>query len=302
MDLNSYKGDGYPPDGKKAKRYPYLADKGLVQVVNMAIKLERPLLVKGSPGCGKTQLAYSVAHELGLELYTWYIKSTSQAKDGLYMIDAIRRLHDAQHRGEDSKLKEIWDYVKFKALGNALRNKNQSVLLIDEIDKADIDFPNDLLRELDEKQFEIEELDADDPRRLQKALSSPIIIITSNDEKELPDAFLRRCLFYYIPFPTREELIDIVNINLMDEKLDMDKELMETAVHRLLEMREIKDFRKSPSTSELIDWVKVLHYWETEFNTIKDMVLSKLPYLEVLFKHKQDLQTLARKDSQKDDK
>jgi MoxR-like ATPase len=306
MNINRYQGYGLPPDGNPNNRFPYRADCGLVKAVNMAIVLQRPLLVKGVPGSGKTRLARAIAHELGLQdnFYEWYVKSTSRAKDGLYTIDVVRRLQDAQM--QNSKAQKLTPYIRFGPLGEALRSNNESVLLIDEIDKADIDFPNDLLRELDEKKFTIEELDeselSDDDRKAgyQKtylAERSPIIVITSNDEKELPDAFLRRCLFYYIDFPEDEQLREIVHLNTADLKLN--SRLVERAVERLKEIRTIEGFRKQPATSELIDWVRILYHWGIDIKALeKNKNLTDLPHWQVLFKHEQDLKQLARQSQQ----
>jgi MoxR-like ATPase len=300
MEINRYRGAGLAPDNDENNRFPYIADKRLVQAVNMAIALHRPLLVKGPPGCGKTRLAMSIAHELGLDLYEWYIKSTSRARDGLYTIDMVRRLQDAQLR--DSKAQRLVPYIRFGQLGEAIRRNTESVVLIDEIDKADIDFPNDLLRELDEKKLTIEELDEDEltpqdrANGFQKTYETehpPIIIITSNDEKELPDAFLRRCLFYYIEFPDKPDLLNIIRVNT--PMLNLNQRMVDLAVDRMNEIRKIPDFRKSPATSELIDWVRILHYWKVDVLSLGENTnLTELPFWEVLFKNQQDLQQLSR--------
>ncbi len=265
--------------------YPYFPSSELVEAVNLALYLERPLLLKGEPGCGKTQLAKALAYELQLDLETWYVKSTSRAKDGIYTYDAIGRLRDAQMastgRLSDEKIEKIdlpQTYIKFGPLGRAFLNKQKTVILIDEIDKADIDFPNDLLLELDEKQFVIDELG-----RTIQAASSPIVIITSNDEKELPDAFLRRCLFHYVQFPRKQQLVQIIG-QLFPETSEI---VLSKATERFLALRE--EMKKNTgfagklaSTSELIDWMDVLNRHP------KDEILSKLegklPYPGVLLK------------------
>lgn len=294
----TYRGDGLPPNGAAAQKYPYLADERLVTVVNMSLSLGRPLLVKGPPGCGKTELASSISFELGLKLHKWHIKSSSQAKDGLYQIDVLRRLQDAQ--GQNPKAQSIVPYLRFGPLGEALRSERTSVVLIDEIDKADLDFPNDLLRELDRMEFSIDELEEVDAKqhgmkRVYQAQSPPIVIVTSNDEKELPDAFLRRCLFHYIEFPTEARLREIVAINLADSKVG--ESLIRAAVSCFHRLRRTGGFRKEPATSELIDWVTILHRWKVPLEMLQEETpLTDLPYWQLLFKHQADLHSVARLD------
>ena len=278
--------------------YPYLSSPELVEAVNLAILLKRPLLLKGEPGCGKTRLAHAVAYELGLPFEAWYVKSTSRARDGLYTYDAVGRLRDAQlvanHmiKEDISQISDPATYVKWGPLGNAFRNNQRTVVLIDEIDKADIDFPNDLLLELDEKRFLVEETG-----EAIRAKAPPIVFITSNDEKDLPDAFLRRCLFHYIEFPNKQRLIEIIGA-LFPRSSNV---LTDKAVERFLLLRD--DMRqnrgiagKNISTSELVDWFTVLrHYPEDEILTKLDRTL---PYPGVLLKSWEDHQRfLARANS-----
>jgi MoxR-like ATPase len=285
------------PDANGQLLYPYLPDEELIEAVNLAIFLERPLLLKGEPGCGKTRLATAVAYELGLPLETWYIKSTTQAKDGLYSYDAVTRLRDAQLAAagriiKDEDIPRISDsatYVKWGPLGRAFQNNQRTVVLIDEIDKADIDFPNDLLLELDQQKFIVDETGEE-----VTAKAPPIVFITSNDEKDLPDAFLRRCLFHYVEFPTPERLIEIINSHFPDSQ----QQLIAKAVIRFLKLRDEMgkdkgEAGKKVSTSELIDWFKVLkRYPEDEILVKLD---GKLPYAGVLLKTWQDHVRYLRK-------
>jgi MoxR-like ATPase len=284
-----YEGKPIPPEEwKKAGLAPYLPSPELVNAVKLAIFLEkRPLLLQGEPGCGKTRLAEAVAFELGLldSYYPWYIKSTSRAKDGLYTYDAVRRLYDAQlarHETADkSAVENLNNYIKLGAVGRAFTSENRSIILIDEIDKADIDFPNDLLRELDEQRFTIEETG-----ETIAAKYPPIVFITSNRERDLPEAFLRRCLFYSIEFPSDDQLKKIVLANFTNAS----PEVVTKAVERFRELRETlqkKKASKSPSTSELIDWFGVVNEFPEEeaFKLLGDKLL---PFTEVLLKNWDD--------------
>jgi len=225
----------------------YVATPDLMMAVNAAVTLARPLLIKGEPGTGKTQLAEEIARSLGRPLYEWHIKSTSKAQQGLYEYDAVSRLRDSQ-LGEE-KVRDIGNYIVKGRLWEAFESAVQPVLLIDEIDKADIEFPNDLLRELDRMEFYVHET-----RELVQARHRPIILITSNNEKELPDAFLRRCFFHYIRFPDAETMEKIVRVHFPDLK----KELLAEALGTFFNVRDTPGLRKKPSTSELLDWIKLL--------------------------------------------
>lgn len=255
----------------------YVASEQLMASVNIAIALQKPLLIKGEPGTGKTMLAQAVAKSLGKELIIWNIKSTTKAQDGLYMYDTIQRLYDGQF-GEEG-VNDIARYVKLGKLGEAFESEEQVVLLIDEIDKADLEFPNDLLWELDQMEFYINET-----KRTVKAKHRPIVIITSNAEKELPDAFLRRCIFHFIEFPDKALMEEIVRTHFPN----VEDKLLQSAMEVFYDIRSMRDIRKKPSTSELIDWVNALQIGGIPAETIK----SKLPYLGVIVKKDEDLEAV----------
>jgi MoxR-like ATPase len=234
-------------DGKFKGTSTYVATDDLMMAVNAAVTLERPILIKGEPGTGKTQLAIEVANSLGRPLFEWHIKSTTKAQQGLYEYDAVARLRDSQ-LGDD-RVHDIANYIVRGKIWEAFESEIQPVLLIDEVDKADIEFPNDLLQELDRMEFYVYET-----QKLVKATHRPIIVITSNNEKELPDAFLRRCFFHYIKFPDQDTMEEIVNVHFPKLK----KALLREALNAFYKVREVPGLKKKPSTSELLDWIKLL--------------------------------------------
>ncbi|MDR0853118.1 MAG: MoxR family ATPase [Clostridiales Family XIII bacterium] len=258
----------------------YVITDELRSSVNAAIALEKPLLIKGEPGTGKTLLAEAIAEGLGLDLITWNIKSTTKAQDGLYVYDTVQRLYDSQFGEGD--VANIEKYIKPGKLGEAFTKGNQAVLLIDEIDKADLEFPNDLLWELDRMEFYIPET-----KETVRAKSRPIVVITSNAEKELPDAFLRRCIFHYIAFPEYEQMEEIVRVHYPD----IDGKLLALAMKKFYEIREMDSIRKKPSTSELLDWLMALSLSGISLQKIGE----KIPYLGVLLKKDQDLDAITKK-------
>ena len=257
----------------------YVASEELMASVNIAMALEKPLLIKGEPGTGKTQLAQAVSKALGKRLIIWNIKSTTKAQEGLYIYDTIQRLYDGQF-GE-SGVDDISKYIKLGKLGEAFDSEDQVVLLIDEIDKADLEFPNDLLWELDQMEFYIGET-----KKTIKAKHGPIVIITSNAEKELPDAFLRRCIFHYIDFPDKELMAQIVKVHYPN----VEENLLNAAMDTFYDIRNIHDIRKKPSTSELIDWVNALQLGGISAEQIR----SKLPFVGVVVKKDEDLELVKK--------
>ncbi|MCH5249245.1 MAG: MoxR family ATPase [Lachnospiraceae bacterium] len=258
----------------------YVASKELLASVNVAIALQKPLLIKGEPGTGKTMLAQAVAQSLGKKLIVWNIKSTTKAQEGLYVYDTIQRLYDGQF-GEEG-VDDIARYIKLGKLGEAFDSDEQVILLIDEIDKADLEFPNDLLWELDQMEFYIHET-----KRTVKAKQRPIVIITSNAEKELPDAFLRRCIFHYIDFPNAELMEEIVRTHYPD----VEDKLLKDAMDVFYWIRSIKDVRKKPSTSELIDWINALQIGGIPTDKLRE----ELPFIGVVVKKDEDLETIRHR-------
>ena len=263
----------------------YVADDELMMAVNAAVTLERPLLVKGEPGTGKTQLAQEIARALGMPLFEWHIKSTTKARQGLYEYDAVARLRDSQ-LGEE-KARDIANYVVRGKLWEAFASDVRPVLLIDEIDKADIEFPNDLLQELDRMEFYVYET-----RELVKARHRPVVVITSNNEKELPDAFLRRCFFHYIRFPDHETMTRIVDVHYPGLK----KDLLREALEAFFAVREVPGLKKKPSTSELLDWIKLLVAEDIPAEALREKDTRKsIPLLHgALLKNEQDVHLFER--------
>ena len=263
----------------------YIATPDLMMAVNAAITLERPLLIKGEPGTGKTMLALEVAKALQRPLYEWHVKSTTKAQHGLYEYDAVSRLRDSQLG--DPKVHDIKNYIVRGMLWNAFDAEHQSVLLIDEVDKADIEFPNDLLRELDRMEFYVYET-----QQLVKARQRPLVIITSNNEKELPDAFLRRCFFHYIRFPDKETMEKIVRVHFPGLK----KSLLREALESFFEIREVPGLKKKPSTSELLDWLKLLLAEDIPPEALTSQEHHKIipPLHGALLKNEQDVHLFER--------
>ena len=262
----------------------YVATDDLMTAVNAAITLERPLLVKGEPGTGKTLLAMEVAAALDMPFFEWHVKSTTKANHGLYEYDAVSRLRDSQ-LGDD-RVHDIRNYIKRGMLWEAFTSERQAVLLIDEVDKADIEFPNDLLRELDRMEFYVYET-----QETVRAQCRPVVIITSNNEKELPDAFLRRCFFHYIRFPERETMEKIVEVHFPDIK----KRLLKEALEVFFSVRDVNGLKKKPSTSELLDWIKLLLAEDIDPEALRADSTKAIPQLYgALLKNEQDVHLFER--------
>jgi MoxR-like ATPase len=263
----------------------YVASDDLRVAVNASIALQRPLLIKGEPGTGKTVLAHEVAKAIGAPLIEWHIKSTTKAQQGLYEYDAVSRLRDSQLG--DERVKDIKNYIKRGKLWDAFTSEKRPVLLIDEIDKADIEFPNDLLLELDRMEFYVYET-----QEVVKAVQRPVVMITSNNEKELPDAFLRRCFFHYIRFPDREIMTQIVDVHFPD----LQRNLLREALNIFYDIREVPGLKKKPSTSELLDWLKLLMVEEMPPEALRSKDSKQLspPLHGALLKNEQDVHLFER--------
>ena len=255
----------------------YVVTKELMNAVNVSIALQKPLLIKGEPGTGKTMLAEAISKSLGMELIIWGIKSTTKAQEGLYVYDTVQRLYDSQF-GEGN-VADIKQYIKLGKLGEAFNSDKQVVLLIDEIDKADLEFPNDLLWELDKMEFYINET-----KETIKTKHRPIVIITSNAEKELPDAFLRRCIFHYIEFPDQEKMAEIIKVHFGD----IDRKLQEKALEAFYEIRKMDAIQKKPSTSELLDWIQALMISGVDIKHLSD----DMPFIGVRLKNNQAIEAM----------
>ncbi|MDL2210660.1 MoxR family ATPase [Desulfovibrio sp. OttesenSCG-928-O18] len=261
----------------------YVASQELINSVNIAMALQKPLLIKGEPGTGKTMLAQSIASALNKKLFIWSIKSTTKAQDGLYVYDVVQRLYDSQFGG--NTVDDIAKYIKLGKLGEAFSAEEQVILLIDEIDKADLEFPNDLLWELDQMEFYIPET-----KETVKAKTRPVVIITSNAEKELPDAFLRRCIFHYIEFPDQPLMEEIVRVHFPD----VENRLVQHALEAFYRIRNMFSIQKKPSTSELLDWIRALSLSGIPV----EKITSELPFVGVLLKKNEDLDSLQRQTQQ----
>lgn len=257
----------------------YVASPELLEAVNIAMVLQKPLLIKGEPGTGKTVLAEAVSKALRKDLYIWNVKSTTKAQDGLYVYDVVQRLYDSQFGG--NTVDDVEKYVKLGKLGESFTQEKQSILLIDEIDKADLEFPNDLLWELDRMEFHIPETG-----KTVSAKHRPVVIITSNAEKELPDAFLRRCVFHYISFPDRELMAEIIAVHFPD----LNHKLQEQALDAFYRIRDLPQIKKKPSTSEIIDWIRALVHGGFDAKDLK----SQVPHLGVLLKKQEDIESFQQ--------
>jgi MoxR-like ATPase len=260
----------------------YITSEELRHAVNVAVALARPLLVRGEPGTGKTLLAENLASALHFPLIRWHVKSTTKAKDGLYVYDTVARLHDSRFGGDGTNVRDIAKYIKLGPLGEALAAPSRVVLLIDEIDKADLEFPNDLLHELDVMRFRI-----DETGREIVAAERPIVVITSNNEKELPDAFLRRCVFHYIQFPNRELMSEIVRVH----HPDITDRVLDNALEVFFGLRATPRLRKKPSTSELIDWICALKKAGVDLSRVS----GGIPFLGTLLKTEQDVELVSKR-------